>query len=59
MATVPAGHRSCTLQHPHGILQAAMHQVERAAQRGDLVASLDRIFRHVGLAGADVARERR
>src|ERR1700722_13677983 len=49
---------SSVLEHPHGILQAAMHQIERAPKRGDLVLALDRILRHVRLARANVAGKR-
>src|SRR5262249_62098622 len=58
-ASAPGAHRSCgSLQHAYGVLQTAMHQIERTAERGDLVLALDLIFRNVGLARADVARQR-
>src|SRR5580704_8780596 len=57
MATPGRAPRSCALQHLDGVLQAAVHQVERAAERCDFVTSLHAIFWNVGLASADVARE--
>src|SRR5215467_14992360 len=58
-ASAPSALRSCgSLQHSYGVLQTAMHQVERAAERGDLVLALDLVFRNVGLARADIARQR-
>src|SRR5882762_317980 len=58
MATPGKAPRSCALQHLYGVLQAAVHQVERAAERGDFVTPLHGIFRNVGLARADIAGER-